>query len=291
MQDYADEIKESLQISVSEGDLSFFEWAKINELQMQELESLDVGAESASTGKQLSKWRLQEIFSEVIAQRYQTFSLASSPYQDKSKMVLRLKNSHCGKKLIFNGGGTIDDIISKYYVDKSEFLDRFFVDGPKCSMITRPRRFGKTTALSTIAKFFRLPLDQDVGHQPNLDMPQFQDWINNLKIKQSKSGILDYMNSVLVIEIDLLDLKDFKNYSQFLHAFQECIRKTYRKFKFLENWLQGTHRVFFEKIFASTASEVDFQSSISMLICFVSLFTLYSKIRCIHRILGLPVKK
>jgi hypothetical protein len=239
MQDYADEIKESLQISVSEGDLSFFEWAKINELQMQELESLDVGAESASTGKQLSKRRLQEIFSEVIAQRYQTFSLASSPYQDKSKMVLRLKNSNCGKKLIFNGGGTIDDIISKYYVDKSEFLDRFFVDGPKCSMITRPRRFGKTTALSTIAKFFRLPLDQDVGLQPNLDMPQFQDWINNLKIKQSKSGVLDYMNSVLVIEIDLLDLKDFKIIPSFSMLFRNVFAKHTGSLNFWETSFRG----------------------------------------------------
>ncbi len=41
-----------------------------------------------------------------------------------------------------------------YVVDKTSFLSRFFPGHPKVTLITRPRRFGKTMTLSMLRYFF-----------------------------------------------------------------------------------------------------------------------------------------
>ena len=46
-----------------------------------------------------------------------------------------------------------------YYVDKTDFLNKFFPLSAKVSLLTRPRRFGKTLFLSMLAEFFDITKD------------------------------------------------------------------------------------------------------------------------------------
>ncbi|WP_044928821.1 AAA family ATPase [Roseburia inulinivorans] len=41
----------------------------------------------------------------------------------------------------------------QFYVDKTHFITEWLREGTKITLITRPRRFGKTTLLSTVRMF------------------------------------------------------------------------------------------------------------------------------------------
>lgn len=41
-----------------------------------------------------------------------------------------------------------------FYVDKTQFISEWMQTGDKVTLITRPRRFGKTLILSTVETFF-----------------------------------------------------------------------------------------------------------------------------------------
>ena len=43
-----------------------------------------------------------------------------------------------------------------FYVDKTRFIKEWWESGDKVTLITRPRRFGKTLAMSMVEKFFSL---------------------------------------------------------------------------------------------------------------------------------------
>ena len=41
-----------------------------------------------------------------------------------------------------------------FYIDKTDFIREWWKSADKVTLITRPRRFGKTLAMSTVEKFF-----------------------------------------------------------------------------------------------------------------------------------------
>ena len=47
-----------------------------------------------------------------------------------------------------------------YYVDKTLFIKELFDKGGKVNLFTRPRRFGKTLALTMLKTFFEIRLPQ-----------------------------------------------------------------------------------------------------------------------------------
>lgn len=47
----------------------------------------------------------------------------------------------------------------KYYVDKTLFIQEFIEQNERITLITRPRRFGKTTAMTMLADFFDMRKD------------------------------------------------------------------------------------------------------------------------------------
>ena len=60
------------------------------------------------------------------------------------------------KKALPVGIEDFKEIILKnyYYIDKSLFIKELLDNGSKVSLFTRPRRFGKTLALSMLRYFF-----------------------------------------------------------------------------------------------------------------------------------------
>lgn len=43
-----------------------------------------------------------------------------------------------------------------FYVDKTKFIKEWWENGDDVTLITRPRRFGKTLTMSMVEKFFSL---------------------------------------------------------------------------------------------------------------------------------------
>lgn len=50
-----------------------------------------------------------------------------------------------------------------YYVDKTLFMKELLDKKGKVNLFTRPRRFGKTLALSMVKTYFELELDEKVS--------------------------------------------------------------------------------------------------------------------------------
>ena len=47
-----------------------------------------------------------------------------------------------------------------YYVDKTKLIEQLFMHGGKVSLVTRPRRFGKTLNMSMLRYFFSIETDK-----------------------------------------------------------------------------------------------------------------------------------
>ncbi len=48
-----------------------------------------------------------------------------------------------------------------FYIDKTRFIKEWWEKGDDITLITRPRRFGKTLMLDMVKKFFRLSIPVD----------------------------------------------------------------------------------------------------------------------------------
>ena len=93
-----------------------------------------------------------------------------------------------------------------YYVDKTLFISDVIEKGGKVTLFTRPRRFGKTLALSTLRTFFELEYDRD-GNP--IDKKHY---FEGKKIMNADSDILNMMGQYPVIKLSLKSAKqpDFR---------------------------------------------------------------------------------
>ncbi len=68
------------------------------------------------------------------------------------------------QKSIAIGTGDFRKLIESdsYYVDKTAFLKYFMTEAAEVTVITRPRRFGKTLTLSMIECFLSVNLDKEI---------------------------------------------------------------------------------------------------------------------------------
>ena len=80
-----------------------------------------------------------------------------------------------------------------YYVDKTSFIEELLTQVNKVSLITRPRRFGKTLMLSTLKEFFEIGKDSKT-------------LFNDLAISQQTELCKLWMNKYPVISISLKSL-------------------------------------------------------------------------------------
>ena len=79
------------------------------------------------------------------------------------------------------GSSSFSEILSDpdlFYVDKTDFIAEFLQESAKISLITRPRRFGKTLNLSMLRYFFD---QKNAGENRKL--------FENLKIWQNQEAM------------------------------------------------------------------------------------------------------
>ena len=104
-----------------------------------------------------------------------------------------------------------------YYVDKTLLVQDVLEKGGAVTLITRPRRFGKTLALSMLRTFFELEYDRD-GNV--IDKRRY---FEGRKIMDAGDEILSKMGQYPVIKLSLKGAKQPDFQSSFLAIRREII--------------------------------------------------------------------
>ena len=104
-----------------------------------------------------------------------------------------------------------------YYVDKTLLIRDIIDKGGKVTLFTRPRRFGKTLALSMLRTFFELEYDRDGN------IIEKKRYFEGMKIMDAGDGVLSMMGQYPVIKMSLKSAKQPDFYGSFLRLREEII--------------------------------------------------------------------
>ena len=108
-----------------------------------------------------------------------------------------------------------------FYIDKTLFIKHIIDDGSIASIITRPRRFGKTLSLSMLKYFFDINLDS-------------KDLFKNLNIMSCNEEYTSKINNYPVIFLTLKDL-NFTNLNDNITNLKSYISNIYKEHLYLLN--------------------------------------------------------
>lgn len=143
------------------------------------------------------------------------------------------------------------------FVDKSLFIREVLEEiETEVSVITRPRRFGKTLNLSMLRYF----LAAEVMGQPTSGM------FDQLKIAQCGEKIMQHQGKYPVIFITFKDIKE-NSLSAAYNKFHELIVKTFDHFNYLENSdkLSKTQKALLQIILSREANQAQLENSLQTL--------------------------
>lgn len=152
-----------------------------------------------------------------------------------------------------------------YYVDKTPLIKELLDHHTKAVLITRPRRFGKTLAMSMLSNFFSIEEKASASLFDGLFI--------------SKPGNEKYMEEQGKHPVIFLTMKSAQNnrWEMLLISFKRLIAREYDKHSYLlkADTLTDTEKKYYQKILDMTASVEDYQISISYLTWF--LYKYYNK--------------
>lgn len=142
-----------------------------------------------------------------------------------------------------------------YFVDKTKFIQELIDGHSKVTLITRPRRFGKTLAMSMLYYFFT---NENAERNKSL----FAD------TAISKAGE-QYMAEQGTRPVVFFSLKDVKaaSFSSMMELMADALREIYRPFVFLldSDSLIEEEKATFRQILGKKASHADMQSAVKVL--------------------------
>ena len=147
-----------------------------------------------------------------------------------------------------------------YYVDKTGFIKELIDGHAKSVLITRPRRFGKTMAMSMLYYFFALK-------DAEANRALFEGCI----IEKAGERYMAEQGSRPVVFLSLKDIKE-RYFSGMLAGFGELSKRTYYDFRYLlegDTLLPG-EKAIFESILNKKADPSDLQYSLSNLVDYLA---------------------
>lgn len=138
-----------------------------------------------------------------------------------------------------------------YYVDKTLLIKKLLQTKSEVTLITRPRRFGKTLAMSMLQSFFECT-DENVA-----------DLFQGLRIEQEKEICAKYKGQHPVISLSLKSAKQ----SNFLNAFEMLKQTISQEFRRHEKavLLYGYEKERISRILNAQGDESDYLSSLRFL--------------------------
>ena len=148
----------------------------------------------------------------------------------------------------------IDD---NYFVDKTRFIAHILDHpGTKVTLITRPRRFGKTLNLSMLKYFFSID---------NADEHRYL--FNNLEIEKLGTRYMNHFGSYPVILFSLKDLAT-NNFEHFIDRIRKELYFLYEDYLYIleSDRLCEQDRLDFNIIYNKTANLIDLEYALKRLI-------------------------
>lgn len=153
------------------------------------------------------------------------------------------------------GISDFEEIINNklFYIDKTELIEDLLSSHCKVTLFTRPRRFGKTLAMSMLENFFNITKNS-------------KELFTGLKISKNTELCNNYMNQYPTIFITLKEIEG-RNFKNAYAMFKEKIINLYSSFSFLEysDKLISQDIELFKKLRNGNATEVEFITSLNTL--------------------------
>ena len=124
-----------------------------------------------------------------------------------------------------------------YFVDKTKYIKEFWENKSDVTLITRPRRFGKTLFMQMLKEFFSV---ENVGKK-NL--------FEGLEISKDKEFCDKHQNKYPVIFVTLKEIKD-KNFESARISFSQFVSDLFSNFKYLlaSDCIDDTDKEWFSSI-------------------------------------------
>ena len=140
-----------------------------------------------------------------------------------------------------------------FYVDKTDFIREWWESGDSVTLITRPRRFGKTLNMSMVEQFF------------SVDYANRGDLFEGLSIWESEK-YREQQGTYPVISLSFARVKE-KNYTDTRAKICEIVRNLFIKYSFLKESevLTDADRAFFDRILEVEISNPDATSALYQL--------------------------
>ncbi|MGN0263810.1 MAG: AAA family ATPase [Oliverpabstia sp.] len=147
-----------------------------------------------------------------------------------------------------------------YYVDKTLFIKDLIDKGGTVSLFTRPRRFGKTLALSMLKTFFEAEIDQKGNKIDN------SHYFDGMKIMAAGEAYTSYMGRYPVISLSLKSAKQ-PNYQMAYQCLIDEIVSAYEKHLYVLSGdaLLPANKEKYRAIMEYRASEADYATSLKFL--------------------------
>ena len=147
-----------------------------------------------------------------------------------------------------------------YYVDKTDFIRKLIDGHAKATLITRPRRFGKTLSMSMLYYFF-------TNEHAEANRALFE----GTRIEAAGERYMSEQGSRPVVFLSLKDIKA-PDFGRMLSGFEELTKNMYKKFRYL---LEGEvlfpeEKKVFQSILNMEANLRDLQYSLSNLLDYLS---------------------
>ena len=147
-----------------------------------------------------------------------------------------------------------------YYVDKTLFVKDLLDKGGKINLFTRPRRFGKTLALSMIRTFF----EQDTDYKGNVT--DNSRYFEGMKIADAGESYKEHMGKYPVISLSLKSAKQ-PDFEMAYQCMVQDIAYEYDRHRYVLNGdsLSDTEKKVFESLMNRKADRAQYATSLKFL--------------------------
>ncbi len=141
-----------------------------------------------------------------------------------------------------------------YYIDKTHLINELFSEPFKVNLITRPRRFGKTLAMSMLASFFDIRKDS-------------RELFEGLEIMENKELCDQWMNQWPVLFVTFKDV-DGRNFEDAYDMLQYTISNLCKEHIYLKTSekVDSEDREKFSRLYMEKGSLSDVKNAISLLL-------------------------
>lgn len=168
-----------------------------------------------------------------------------------------------GKRRIAIGMENYKEIIDKnfYYVDKTLLIRDLLDKGGKVNLFTRPRRFGKTLALSMIRTFFEKDIDYKGEENDN------SHYFEEKKIMEAGEAYVSKMGQYPVIALSLKSAKQ-PEFDMAYHVLRDEISKEFSRHRYIlcgNGVLDAYDREKYEAFMNRKAEKADYAISLQFL--------------------------